>query len=87
MRPMVEFCEGNLESHSDSVRLKLEGDGNTDIMEYGCLGNCGECYARPFAYVNGKRIAAPTADELYEEIINYLKQIKEEEEEWKKLGL
>ncbi len=87
MRPMVEFCEGNLESHSESVRIKLQADGDLDIMEYGCLGNCGECYVRPFAYVNGKRIAAETAEELYLEIKNFLEKIKEEEEAWKGLGL
>ncbi|HBI04614.1 MAG TPA: UDP-N-acetylmuramoylalanine--D-glutamate ligase [Paenibacillaceae bacterium] len=87
MRPMVEFCEGNLESHSESVRIKLQADGDLDIMEYGCLGNCGECYVQPFAYVNGKRIAAETAEELYLEIKNFLEKIKEEEEAWKGLGL
>lgn len=87
MRPMVEFCDGNLESHSESVRRKLESDGDLDIVEYGCLGNCGECYARPFVYVNGKRLAAATAEELYLEIKSCIRKMKEEEEAWKKLGL
>lgn len=87
MRPMVEFCEGNLESFSESVRLKLESEGDLDLVEYGCLGNCGECYARPFAYVNGKRLVAATAEELFLEIKNCIRKMQEEDEAWKKLGL
>lgn len=87
MRPMVEFCEGNLETHSESVRKRLEADGDVEILEYGCLGNCGECYNKPFAYVNGKRLAAATADELYREIRSHLSKLKEEEAAWRKLGL
>ena len=86
MRPMVEFCEGNIETHAESVRKKLEEDGEVELVEYGCLGNCGECYARPFAYVNGRRLAASTAEELYREIKTCLQKLKEEEAAWRKLG-
>jgi len=88
MNLMIEFCEGNLELHSQSLREKLEAENDEiEIMEYGCLGNCGECFVRPFAYVNGKRVAADKGEELYQEIKNCIKKMKEDEEAWENLGL
>ncbi len=53
------------------------------MIEYGCLGNCGECYTNPYALVNGEIVSAETADELYE---NILAKIKEAEEMFNLLG-
>lgn len=46
------------------------------MIEYGCLGNCGECYVLPFALVNGEIVAASTADELEAAIKDKIKEIE-----------
>jgi uncharacterized protein YuzB (UPF0349 family) len=40
-----------------------------DVLEYGCLGNCGLCARAPYALVNGELITAETAEELYKKIL------------------
>jgi uncharacterized protein YuzB (UPF0349 family) len=79
MRALVEFCASNVASYTQSVVEALENDPDldVDVLEYGCLGYCGECYLQPFALVNGKLVQADDADELLEKI---KKVLKEEEE-------
>ncbi|MBM7592017.1 YuzB family protein [Brevibacillus fulvus] len=79
MKPLVEFCSSNLSSYTQSVMERLEQDTelDVDVVEYGCLGHCGECYMAPFALVNGDYVAAETAEELYEKI---KQKIREDEE-------
>lgn len=74
MRPIIEFCMNNMHHGTVSVMKKLENDPEYDVVEYGCLGNCGQCYAEPYALVNGEIIAAETADELYDQIIKVIKE-------------
>lgn len=69
MRPIIEFCMNNMHKGTDKVMKKLESNPEYDVIEYGCLGNCGQCYVEPYALVNGEIVAADTADELYDEII------------------
>lgn len=69
MRPIIEFCANNMHHGTDAVMAKLEANPDYDVIEYGCLGNCGECYMFPYAMVNGEIVTAPSADELYDEII------------------
>ena len=54
----------------------LEQNPDFDVMEYGCLGNCGQCYMEPYALVNGEIIAAESADALHERILNRIKEIE-----------
>ncbi|EXX87772.1 UDP-N-acetylmuramoylalanine--D-glutamate ligase [Paenibacillus darwinianus] len=68
MKPIVEFCASNMHHGTDRVMKRLERNPDYEVIEYGCLGNCGECYLFPFAFVNGDIVAAETADELYEKI-------------------
>ncbi|CAJ1313752.1 UPF0349 protein [Paenibacillus nuruki] len=65
MRPIIEFCQSNMHTGTDQVMKKLEADPDYDIIEYGCLGNCGQCYAMPYALVNGEIVASEDADTLY----------------------
>lgn len=79
MKPLVEFCASNVSSYSKEVVEWLENDPElgADVLEYGCLGHCGECYMTPFALVNGDFVAAETPKELFDKI---KQKIREEEE-------
>lgn len=68
IKPIVEFCASNMHHGTDRVMKRLEQNPDYEVIEYGCLGNCGECYLFPFALVNGDIVAAETADELYDKI-------------------
>jgi len=74
MRPIIEFCMNNMHHGTNEVMDKLESDPEFDVIEYGCLGNCGQCFAEPYAMVNGEIVAAETTDELYEKIINVIQE-------------
>jgi len=66
MKALVEFCSSNVISYTKTVMDALENDPDldVDVVEYGCLGHCGECYMQPFALVNGDFITAETTDSL-----------------------
>jgi uncharacterized protein YuzB (UPF0349 family) len=68
MVPLVEFCINNLTPEVLEVKNKLEQDPGIDVLEYGCLGNCGICAQGPYALVNGEVVAAGTGDDLYRKI-------------------
>ncbi|UHA74605.1 YuzB family protein [Paenibacillus sp. 481] len=76
MRPMVEFCVNNMHHGTDEVLKQLEQNPDVDVLEYGCLGNCGECYMFPFAYVNGDMLTAQSSDELMTKIMEKIDEIK-----------
>lgn len=69
MRPIIEFCSSNRSHGTDEMIQKLEQNPEYDVIEYGCLDHCDECLLTPYALVNGEMITAPTADELYDNII------------------
>ncbi|WJH32252.1 YuzB family protein [Paenibacillus aurantius] len=77
MRPIIEFCTNNMHHGTDRLMKKLEQNPDYDVLEYGCLGNCGQCYAEPYALVNGEVVAAATVDELEKEIGRKLKELEE----------
>lgn len=83
MKALVEFCSSNVSSYSKEVLDTLENDPtlDVDVMEYGCLGHCGECYMQPFALVNGEYVGADTQEELLDKI---RQKLKEDEEKWEK---
>lgn len=70
MKAIIEFCAGNAHNGTDRTLKKLEQEHlDYDVVEYGCLGNCGQCYLEPYALVNGRIVAAADADELYDKIV------------------
>ncbi|WP_028546898.1 YuzB family protein [Paenibacillus taiwanensis] len=77
MRPIVEFCVNNMHHGTDAIMQRLEQNPEYDVIEYGCLGNCGECYLFPFAYVNGDIVAAETADALYDSIMKKIEEVQQ----------
>jgi len=76
MRPIIEFCASNMHNGTNKVLKALEADPSVDVIEYGCLGNCGECYSNPYALVNGEIISGDTSEQLMERITNKLKEIE-----------
>jgi uncharacterized protein YuzB (UPF0349 family) len=62
---------------------KLEENPEYDVVEYGCLNNCGQCYAQPYAMVNGEIVAADSSEALYDAIIAKIK----EAEAWDSLDI
>ncbi|MED4603025.1 YuzB family protein [Paenibacillus validus] len=76
MRPIIEFCTNNMHHGTDKLMKALESNPEYDVIEYGCLGNCGECYLFPFALVNGEIVAAETAEGLDEAIQAKIKEIE-----------
>lgn len=64
---------------TEKIMKSLETNKDFDVIEYGCLGNCGQCLSEPFALVNGTIVEADTTDELQVKIDH---QIKQEIEMW-----
>ncbi|MNE52902.1 hypothetical protein D3C80_1475990 [compost metagenome] len=83
MRPIIEFCASNIGHGTGPLKEKLELNPEYDVIEYGCLNNCGECYLRPFAMVDGEVIEADSPEELEEAIETAIK----EQEAWDSLEL
>ncbi|GAB6927136.1 YuzB family protein [Paenibacillus sp. JCM 10914] len=72
MSIMIEFCTNNSYFGTDQLLLPLEKQFDCQVIEYGCLTSCGQCYLMPFAYVDGDWVEAPTAEELYEAVVQKL---------------
>jgi len=75
---VVEFCVSNAQHGTDEALRKLEQLPDVEVIEYGCLGNCGECFLSPYALVNGESVVAETAEQLYELV---LEEIRKQERE------
>jgi uncharacterized protein YuzB (UPF0349 family) len=75
---IVEFCVSNMHHGTDKVMERLENDPRVEVVEYGCLGNCGECFLSPYALVNGESVVAEKAEQLYDLI---LEEIQKQEAE------
>jgi uncharacterized protein YuzB (UPF0349 family) len=85
-RPIIEFCASNMHHGTDAVMRRLEAEPDKyEVIEYGCLGNCGECFLFPYAYVNGEIVVAETADELYDKILEFIREQQAEREMLDKL--
>ncbi|WP_347548976.1 DUF1450 domain-containing protein [Pseudalkalibacillus hwajinpoensis] len=68
----IEFCAGNLRENQ-KVWNELEKYSGLELIDYGCLGYCGNCYAESFAIVDGVLMNADDAEELIDKIIRKLK--------------
>lgn len=85
IKPMIEFCASNMHHGTDKVMKRFEEDDDYEVTEYGCLGNCGECYLRPYALVDGTIVAVDDVEELYEAVLDALKQQQADREALDKL--
>ncbi|MBP2002074.1 uncharacterized protein YuzB (UPF0349 family) [Paenibacillus shirakamiensis] len=75
MRPIIEFCTNNMNFGTDEVMEKLEQNPEYDVIEYGCLTNCGQCACTPFVLFNGEILESDTADQLYDTIMSKIKEL------------
>jgi len=66
---LIEYCASNTHHDTDLVMSRFEEDDKYEVTEYGCLGNCGECYLRPFAMVEGEIVAVDDVEQLYDAIL------------------
>jgi uncharacterized protein YuzB (UPF0349 family) len=78
IKPIVEFCCSNAHHGTEPLMKKFEQNPDYEVIEYGCLGNCGECYLFPFVFVNGEIVAAETAEELEKKIMEAVDEQAEE---------
>ena len=74
MRPIIEFCTNNMHFGTDEIMERLEQNPDYDVIEYGCLSNCGQCYMMPYALVNGEIVAADSTEALYEAILSKINE-------------
>jgi uncharacterized protein YuzB (UPF0349 family) len=74
IQPIIEFCISNLANGAQKALEKLQKDPDLDIIEYGCLGYCGKCATTLYALVNGEVVTGNTADELVDNIYQYLEE-------------
>jgi uncharacterized protein YuzB (UPF0349 family) len=74
MRPIIEFCASNIGHGTEPLKNKLEQNPEYDVVEYGCLNNCGQCYLQPFVMLDGEIIEAESPAELEEAIEAAIKE-------------
>ncbi|MFC7370858.1 YuzB family protein [Fictibacillus iocasae] len=72
MKPIIEFCISNLANGSQRALEQLEKDYDLDVIEYGCLGYCGQCSRSLFALVNGEVVTGENPDDLVSKIYQFL---------------
>lgn len=56
------------------VKEELEKDSTLDVIDYGCLGFCGECYEYPYALVNGEYVYGESPKDLLNKIREAIKE-------------
>jgi uncharacterized protein YuzB (UPF0349 family) len=73
-KPIIEFCLSNLASGSEPAKLLLEQDDKLDVIDYGCLGMCGQCGESLFALVDGEMVTGETPDELVQNVYKHIEE-------------
>ena len=74
MFPLVEFCVSNMAKGGDIVYEKLENDPDVDVLEYGCLQNCGMCSRGLYVLVDGDIVEGDTPDDLLNNIYKHIEE-------------
>ena len=71
-RILIEFCISNLANGAQKAREVLERDYDFDIIEYGCLSNCGKCRHSFYALVDGEVVMGENPEQLVENIYQFV---------------
>ncbi|WP_428911162.1 YuzB family protein [Niallia sp. Krafla_26] len=74
-RTLIEFCITNLANGAQKARAELERDSNLDVVEYGCLSQCGKCHHTLYALVNGEVVMGENSEQLVENIYDYIDRL------------
>ncbi|WP_412549492.1 YuzB family protein [Staphylococcus pseudintermedius] len=74
MNPIVELCISNMARGSEVVYQTLENDPGVDVLDYGCLQNCGICSSGLYALVNGDIVEGDTPDDLLQNIYKHIEE-------------
>ncbi|MGP7816312.1 YuzB family protein [Niallia sp. 01092] len=74
IKPIIEFCLSNLSSGSEDAKEILEKDEDLDVLDYGCLGLCGQCGESLYALVNGEVVTAETSEQLVANVYQFLEE-------------
>ena len=67
MFPLVEFCISNMAKGGDYVP-------EVDVLEYGCLNNCGLCSSGLYALVDGEVVEGDTPEDLLNNIYKHIEE-------------
>ncbi len=71
----IKFCENNFSHGTEEVIVRLQNEVEGVSVEVeSCLGYCGDCAVGPFALVNDELIQEDTPEELFESIMEQIKQ-------------
>ncbi|WP_411843580.1 YuzB family protein [Salinicoccus sp. HZC-1] len=82
MFTLVEFCSSNMLKGTEDMYKTLDEDPEIDVLDYGCLNNCGLCSKAFFVLVEGQIVSATTPEKLLEKIYKRIDKLKKEEESW-----
>lgn len=69
----VEFCAINLGTHSYKVKSIIEKEPDVEVITFGCLKNCSNCFKQQYAKVNGEIVTGDTPELLIENIFQRMK--------------
>ena len=58
----------------DIVYEKLENDPDVDVLEYGCLQNCGMCSSGLYVLVDGDIVEGDSPDDLLNNIYKHIEE-------------
>ena len=66
----IDVCIGNFDHGIEDVIEKLKAEfPNLKGQRWGCLGNCGNCYRKPFVMANNRfLVEADTPEDLYQKL-------------------
>lgn len=70
---LVEYCTNNTHHGTGDVVRRIESERpDVEVVEYGCLGNCGQCFLDAYVLLDGEIVEAATPEELYDKIMEKL---------------
>ncbi|HEY8529722.1 MAG TPA: YuzB family protein [Paenibacillaceae bacterium] len=76
---IIEYCASNLAHGTGDILRRLAEMPGVEVMEYDCLDHCGDCALFPYVLVNGEMVAAATAEELHEKVLEAIRQQEDEQ--------
>ena len=81
MYHIVEFCSSNMLKGSREVFDTLNQDPEIEVVDYGCLSNCGICSKMFYVYVNGQTVSGRTPEQLQARIYKHIEKLNNSDDE------